>query len=427
MYTFTLRKGVTFHNGDEFTAADVKYTFESILDEKNASPSKQFFESVDSIDTPDAYTVVITMKEPYASFLQALGNPASGIIPANLVQKIGMEKFDRAPVGTGPFKFLEWVPDDRIVLVKNPDYFIAKPNLDTVIFRPIPKPEVMAAELLADGLDLGGDLLPQDIERLEGEGLAVKSVPGLTFRYIGFSSSITPFSDVRFRKAVYHVVPFAQAIPGIFRNSGERAFSWIPVGVLGDDVEHMKTKALKFNPVAAKALFDELKAEGVLKDGFEFDIYTMQDPQRVKIATVISTQLRQFGIHAKVKPLEWGSYFPLLKAGKCGMYVMGWGSVPDPDRWTYKIFMPDSILNFSKYADPVVTEALMKGRTETHIVRREKLYVKAMRKALAEDYIHIPVAFMRITNVMNSRVKDFAPSSQSFIHLVTEKRNVDIR
>lgn len=427
VYTFTLRKDVRFHDGTPLTAADVKFTFEAILDEKNASPSRQFFEPVASIETPGMHTVRITMKEPYAPFLLALGNPASGIVPAGLVRSVGMDAFDRAPVGTGPFVFAEWVPDDKIVLEKNPDYFLGASHLDKVVFRPIPKPEVMAAELLSGGIDIGSDLLPQDIERLEKEGLRVASVSGLTYRYLGFSSTIAPFSDIRFRKAVYHAVPFEQAIPGIFRSSGERAYSWIPPGVLGDDIAYMRTKALPFDMAKAKALFDELKAENVLQEGFTFDIYTMQDPQRVKVATVISTQLRQAGLNAQVKPLEWGSFFPLLKAGTCGMYVMGWGSVPDPDRWTYKIFMPDSTLNFSKYTEPEVAEALKAGRVETAPAARTALYTKAMRKALAEDYIHIPLAFMRITNVMNTQVQDFAPSAQGYIHLVTVKRNVDIR
>ncbi len=241
IYTFKLRKGVKFHNGDGFTSADVKFTLEAIMDEKNASPSAQFFKPVTKIETPDPYTVVITLADPYAPFLLALGSHTAGIMPARATMAMGMEKFDRAPIGTGPFKFDEWAPDDKIVLSKNKNYFIAEPKLDKVIFRPIPKPETMAAELLSGGLDVGSELLPQDIARMKKSGLVVKSVPGLTSRYLGFNAQRKPFSDVRFRKAVYHAVPFAQAIPGIFRDAGDQAYSWIPVGVLGDDVDYMKT------------------------------------------------------------------------------------------------------------------------------------------------------------------------------------------
>lgn len=427
VYTFKLRKGVKFHNGDALTSADVKYTLEAIMDEKNASPSAQFFKPVTSIKTPDAYTVVISLADPYAPFLLALGSHTAGIMPAKAAAAMGMEKFDRAPIGTGPFKFVEWAPDDKIVLAKNANYFIAEPKVDKVIFRPIPKPETMAAELLAGGLDIGSELLPQDIDRMKKEGLMVKSVPGLTSRYLGFNAERKPFSDVRFRQAVYHAVPFAQAIPGIFRDAGDRAYSWIPVGVLGDDVDYMTKRALPYDPARAKKLFAELKQEGVMPENFEFTIYSPQDPQRKKIATVVSTQLRQYGIKVKVETPEWATLFPMLKAGKCDMYAMGWGSVPDPDRWTYKIFIPESNMNFSKYSDPLVTEALKKGRTLSDPATRAKLYQTAMRKALVEDYIHIPIAFLKTTIVVNDKVMGIEPSPQRYMHLVTEKRNVDIK
>ncbi|SHI96287.1 peptide/nickel transport system substrate-binding protein [Malonomonas rubra DSM 5091] len=427
VYTFKLRNDVKFHNGDAFTSADVKYTLDEIMNEKNASPSAQFFKPIQKIETPDAQTIVITLDAPYAPFLLALGSQTCGILPSRAAAAVGMEKFSRSPIGTGPFKFVEWAPDDKIVLEKNKDYFIAEPKLDKVVFRPIPKPETMAAELLSGGLDLGGELLPQDIDRMKKEGLVVKSVPGLTSRYLGFNAKRKPFSDLRFRKAVYHAVPFDQAIPGIFREAGDRAYSWIPVGVLGDDVDYMKSRTLPFDMAKAKALFDELKKDGVMPEKFEFTIYSPQDPQRKKIATVVSTQLRQFGITVKVETPEWATLFPMLKQGQCDMYAMGWGSVPDPDRWTYKIFIPDSNMNFSQYDEPIVTEALKQGRSASDPVKRSEYYKTAMRKALVEDFIHIPVAFLNTTNVMSKKVVGFEPSPEKYVHLVTAKRNVDLK
>jgi peptide/nickel transport system substrate-binding protein len=425
-YTFHLRTDVKFHNGQPLTAEDVKYTFETTLDEKNASPNLEFLKPIQKIATPDAHTVVLTLDAPSASFLLALANPTVGIVPAKALKEMGMEGFDRNPIGTGAFKFVEMVPDDHITLAKNDDYFIAKPNLDKVILRPIPKLEVMAAELEAGGIDLAFELLPQDSERLKKEGLNIQSVPGLTSRYIGFSAKTAPFSDVRFRKAVYHAVPFEQAIPGIFKGAGERAYSWIPMGVIGDDVDYMKSKALSFDMKKAKQLIAEMKADGTLKEGFEFDIYSPSDPARKQVATVLSTQLRQLGLKVNVQTPEWSSLFPMLKAGECGMYVMGWGSVPDPDRWTYRIFTPDSSMNFSKYDNPIVTQALEEGRTLSSSQARAQAYQTAMRQALGEDYIHIPLVWLKTVTGSSTKVKGFTPSPQKYIHLVTSQRNVDL-
>ena len=426
VYTFYLRKGVKFHNGQELTSEDVRFTFEKTLDEKTASPNREFLKPIQKIETPDKYTVILTLDAPYAPFLLALANPTVGIVPAKAVKEMGMDGFDRAPIGTGAFKFVEMVPDDRIVLAKNKDYFIAEPKLDKVIYRPIPKLEVMAAELLSGGIDIATELLPQDVKRVKEEGFVVQSVPGLTLRYLGFSDTRAPFNDVRFRKAVYYSVPFAQAIPGIFRDSGERAYSWIPVGVIGDDVEYMKSKALGFDMKKAKALIAELKKEGVIKDGLEFDIYSPSDPARKQIATVVSTQLRMLGIKVNVQTPEWSSMFPKLKAGECDMFVMGWGSVPDPDRWTYRIFSPDSTMNFSKYNNKKVAAALNEGRVLSDPAARAEQYKIAMRQALTEDYVHIPLVWLKTVTGASKRVKGFKPSPQKYIYLVTSGRNVDV-
>jgi peptide/nickel transport system substrate-binding protein len=425
-YVFYLRKGVKFHNGQELTANDVKFTLESIMDPANASPSKEFFSPVDKIETDGDYVVKLILKDPYAPLLLALGNATSGIIPESLVKQVGMDTFDSHPVGTGPFKFLEWLPDDRIVLEKNKDYFLGEPNVDQVIFRPIPKPEVMAAEIESGGIDIAHQLLPQDISRLENDSrLTVMTIPGLGNSYIGFSYDQAPFSDVRFRKAIYHAVPFDAAIKGIWRGEGVRSYSWIPVGVFPDDTAYMKAHALAYDKEKAKEYFDALKKDGLLTDGFEFSIYTSQKPARVKMATAVATELRNFGIKAKVEALEWGTLFPLLKKGT-GMYIMGWGSVPDPDRWTYKIFHSGSTMNFSKYNRPEIDSALDQGRVLVGAQKRGEQYKQVMRKALAEDYIHIPLVFKSVSAVVSNKVKGFTPSSQDYFHLVTEKRNVSI-
>ncbi|MBF0202181.1 MAG: ABC transporter substrate-binding protein [Desulfamplus sp.] len=423
-YTFHLRKDIQFHNGDAMTARDVKFTIEAIMDPANASPSKEFFEPVEKIEIKDDYTVKIHLATPYSPMMLALGSHTAGIMPSDHVKKVGMDKFDSHPVGTGAFIFVEWLPDERIVLKKNPRYFIAEPAIDKVIFRPIPKPEVMAAEIESGGIDMAQNLLPQDVKRFgNNDRLNVMTIPGLGNSYLGFSHGKLPFSDIRFRKAVYHAVPFDAAIKGIWQGVGERAYTWIPQGVFPHDTEYMKSMALEHDRAKAKVYFDELKKEGILKEGFEFSIYTSQNPHRVKLATAVATELRKYNIKARVESLEWGTLFPILKDNP-GCYIMGWGSVPDPDRWTYKIFHSTSTMNFSKYSVPEIDKALELGRTLVNVKQRGEQYIKVMRRALAQDYIHIPLVFQNVTIVTGNNVEGFTPSPQDYFHLVTEKRNV---
>lgn len=427
IYTFHLREGVTFHNGAKLTAKDVKYTIEAVKNPDNASPSKEFLDPISSVEIVDDYTVKLHLSAPYAPLMLALGSATLGILPAQLVAEVGMDEFDRKPVGTGPYKFVEWLPDERIVLTKNSDYFLTTPALDKVVFRPIPKPEVMAAEVESGGVDIAHRLLPQDTERLStSDRVTVMTIPGLSNSYIGFSYTKPPFSDLRFRKAVYHAVPFDPAIKGIWKGVGERSYTWIPNGVLPKDNEYMQSKALSYDPNKAKALFEELKNDGVLQNGFEFSIYTSQNPFRVKIATAVATELRKYGLKAKVESLEWGTLFPILKADS-GCYIMGWGSVPDPDRWTYKIFHTGSSMNFSMYSKPEIDKALELGRTVVDTKTRGNQYKLVMRTALAEDYIHIPLVFKNVTAVTGKNVEGFEPSPQDYFHLVTEKRNVTVK
>ena len=429
VYTFKLREGVSFHDGTPFTSADVKYTIEECLNPANASPSAEFFSPVASIETPDDYTVVINLTSSYGPFLLALGNPASGIIPKALVSEIGHDAFDRAPVGTGPFKFVEWVPDERIVLERNEDYFLGTPHIERAVFRPIPKMEVMAAELKAGGIDVAASLLPQDLADLEGNSdFMTYSIPGLSNTWLGFNYKMAPYSDVRFRKAVYYALPMEQAVKGIYGDSAERAYTWIPDGVFPDDKAFMKKAALPYDTEKAKALFDELKADGTISEGQEIEVWLGQKAQRVQMATVIATELAKYGLKVKVNSVESGTFFDKVRSEEgAGIYLLGWGSVPDPDRWTYKIFHTGSSTNFSKYEVPEIDALLEEGRQLSDPDARGEVYKKIMRKTLAEDYIHIPVVFQKVSAATGSNVTGFRPVPQGYIILMASDRNVDIK
>lgn len=428
-YTFFLREGVKFHNGEDFTAEDVKYTIDEIINPDNASPSKQFFDLVNSVTVLDDFIIEFKLDEVYPAFLLALGSPQIGIMPKDHVTEVGHDVFDRSPIGTGPFIFEEWIPDTTITLIHNVNYWGGVPNIEKAIFKPIPKDEVRALELKSGGIDLAINLTAQDIDALSiNSDYEVKQVPGLSLQYLGFSAVKEPYADVRFRKAIYYSTDFENAIKGIYGNTGDRAYSWIPPVVLGNDLDYMKSKALPYDKEKAQALFDELIADGVLTAGQEIEIYAPNDQYRSKIATAIASSLIQFGFNPNVQVLEFGTLLPITEQGKAGIYFIGWGSVADPDRWTYSIFHSEAgKQNRSAYSNPIVDAELAKGRITVDVKTREASYVKAMRIALTEDYIHIPLTFKTITSVSNLRVQNFEPSPQGYVYLYTPQNNVDLK
>jgi len=150
--TFYLRKGILWHDGKEFTAEDVKFTYDKIMDEKTNTVRRSDYELVKKAEILDPYTFRVTYKQPFSPGLATWG---MGIIPKHLLEKedINTTKFNRRPVGTGPFRFIEWVSDEKIVVEANPKYFEGRPNLDRIIYRIIPEPSLSEMELLTQGVD----------------------------------------------------------------------------------------------------------------------------------------------------------------------------------------------------------------------------------------------------------------------------------
>ena len=163
--TFYLRKGVLWHDGKEFTAEDVKFTYDRIMDEKTNTVRRSSFELVKSAEVLDPYTFRVTYKEPFSPGLDSWG---IGIIPKHLLENVDINTtpFNRHPIGTGPFRFIEWVSDEKIVLDANSQYFEGTPDLDGIIYRIIPETALNEMEILTRGVDYSG-ISPFEYRRME--------------------------------------------------------------------------------------------------------------------------------------------------------------------------------------------------------------------------------------------------------------------
>jgi len=365
--TFYLNKGIKFHNGEHLTAEDVAYTFNWIIDPTHGSPNVTEFEWLREVVVIDDYVVRMIHKSEWIPYCPGLHSNSYAIVPKDTCERMGTEAFNLNPIGSGPFKFVEWLVGDHITVERNEDFWLVYPNLDKIIFRPIPNLATMMLELEAGGLDVVDNIPAQDVPRLlANPDVMVRQFPSLSYFYIGFNLSHPPSSDARFRKACYMSVDMDAAVFSIFREvTGIRAYGAIPPALWGNDREYLKENlAVEEDDAEAKRLFAQLKAEGVMPEDFETVIYAPLDPRRVQLATILATNLEENGIEAQVQPLDLGPLINLLDRSEADplgeafeIYVLGWVGTADPDAFISFLYHTEKAIvgagsNLSFYSNP---------------------------------------------------------------------------
>jgi peptide/nickel transport system substrate-binding protein len=263
VWTFKLRQNVKFHDGTEFTAEDVKYTIDRILNPDTRSPQRGLLSQISAVDAVDRHTVRITTRAPFVPILTNLAT-AAYMLPRAYHSRVGRD-FARRPVGTGAYRWVEWVPDERVVLEANPDYHAGRPSMDRVQFRFIPESSVRLAELESGGTDLIAGIPAQDLRRLRVSLLVdLHEVVGTNYRLMAFNTTVKPFDDVRVRQAIAHAIDKQKVIDVVWRERAVLAEGPIPPTSWAYDE---RFKGLGFNLNRAK----QLMAEAGHAAGFEMN------------------------------------------------------------------------------------------------------------------------------------------------------------
>ena len=426
-YTFTLREGVTFHNGEPFTSADVKFAFESAQDPSSQSQWLGRFEIIESVTTPDERTVVVTLTEPNAAFLDQI--TYFGIPSMVAYEAAGAEAYASNPVGTGPFRFVSWARGDQLVVERNEDYWLTRPNLDQVVFRAIPELSVAAVELEAGGVDLVQNLAPTEVIRLESnESINIDVTPTLSYYYLALNNQSGPLADVRVRRALQLAIPMTDLVNSIFQEVGAtRAYtSFAPTNVAYS--EALTEEFPEYDPEAARALLEEAG----YADGFSTVLYTPTDSARRQLGELIQAALSQVGITAEVRSVEFGTLLPLTYTGEAPMWILGWTSGTDPNNYLYDLFHSDPAaweedgvtFNTARYSNPEVDTLLEEARVLTDMEARVPLYQEIAQQVFLEDVVHIAAYHQNYNLSHASKVQDVAADPNSRINLVTSYNNV---
>lgn len=400
-YVIKIKEGVRFHSGQKLTSADVRFTLESILDKKNASPKRSSFSMIESINIPDPLTIVITLKEAFAPFL---GNLTLGIVPRN------SGELTKNPVGAGPFKFVDYERGDKLRLSAFGGYFDAKVKLSGVTFRILPDETVRLLELKKGNIHLlQNPITPAVLPWLEKQkGIILQKKIGTNVSYIGFNMEDEILRKPEVRRAIAHAINRDAIIKHLLKGMAVKTSSLIAPA---NRYYAKNLESAEFNPQKAKKLLDEAgypqPSEG--KPRFTLTYKTSKNPTRKKIAEVFARQLEEVGIKVTIQSYEWGTFFADIKKGSFQMYSLTWVGIADPDIYHY-IFhsqsFPPQGANRGRYVNSTLDGLLEKGRGETIFAERKKIYDEVQR-IIAEDmpYIHLWVS-VNIA-VMSENVKGF--------------------
>ncbi len=419
--TFHLHRGVKWHDGAPFTSRDVRYTYRVIIDPKTPTAYAEDFKQVKSLTTPDAHTVVVTYDKPFAPALASWG---TNILPAHLLegQDITKSPLARKPVGTGPYRFKEWIAGQKIVLEYNPDYFEGRPYIDRYIYRIIPDTSTMYMELKAGAVDTMTLTPVQYARQTVSERFTSRfnkyRYPSSGYVYLGYNLRHPLFGDKRIRQAITAAVNKDELIHGVLFGLGQRAVGPI---VPGRWAYNPAVKEIGYDPkhaaeLLAQAGWNAKNSDGILtKDGkpFQFTILTNQgNQQRLLTAQIVQQRLKQIGIDVKIRVVEWATFLKeFVDKGNFEVILLGWNTSQDPDMydvWHSSKTNPGE-LNFIGYKNPEVDRLLVEGRGTFDLEKRKRAYFR-IQEILADE---LPYTFLYVPDslpTVSARIRGIQPA-----------------
>ena len=428
-YTFKLRKDVKWHDGTPFTAKSVVFTYQTMQKKELGSPrTAELNERVESITAPDDNTVVFKLKKIVAPFLNS---NMYGIVPEHILKDVAVDQIKshpfstgdaKASVGTGPFKFSEWVKDDRAVFVKNAAHFRGEPALDKYIFKVVKDANVVYATLKANEADYGGVT-----SSLWDEATKLPNVNALKFDTFGFTfysyqldpAKTTIFQDKKVRQALVYALDREAMVQAILLNLGTVAQGTMPTPSFAYAPDKLTVK-YTYDPKKAEALLEEAGwkkgPDGIrAKDGkkLQFTLWTNAgNKPREQYVTVMQQQWKAIGVDATPKTEEFSVFLTRITETKdFEVFLVGfsWGTDPDQTTmWATESF--DGGFNMGKYSNTKVDDLLKQGLSELDPDKRKAIYI-GMQNIIMDEVPNVILDFPQSTVAVNKRVHNLKPNA----------------
>lgn len=382
-WTFTVRDGVTFHNGDPLTAADVEYSFRRIIDEELSNAYK--LEAIESTSALDDRRVRFTVSAPTPNLLTSIG----GFKGLAIVNRRNVEsgEITTRPIGTGPFSFVSRSPGASIVLASNPAYWGGAPAVDGVRYSFISQDTTAVSALRSGEIDWTDAIPAQQLSILRRDDtLDVGTVVANDYWYVTMNFDAPPFDDTRVRQAVAYAIDrdsIAQVVGYGTATPNELA---IPPTSPWFAPYDRYTAGLDRDAAVAKAR-DLLRQAGIR--GLDMRLMvTTEYPETVTAAQVIASNLADVGIDVRIEQLDFGAWLDRQAAGDFDALLLGWLGNIDPDDFYYAQHHSEGTSNSQKYSNPEVDALLDRGRTELDVEARKRIYAEAA-SIIADDVSYL--------------------------------------
>lgn len=396
---FKLRKDVKFHNGNDFKANDVIYSFHRM---KNSPGSSIAVDNLDSAWAKDDYTVTLKLKKASSPFIASLASPLLAIMD----EEYSMENEDKlgiAPNGTGPFAFVDWKDGERVILNANKDYFGTKPKIDNLTFWIVTETPNRIIALETGEAQIAYAISPFDAENIKGhKDIELVTKLTATTDYLALNMNKKIFANPNLREAIDLAVDKKAIIDSIFFGKGQVAKSIVNPKIWGSSDEKVQWE---HDSEKARRIIKENKLENT-----RLSLWVSDNPTRVQVAQIVQANLKEVGIIVDIQAVEWGTFLQKTAMGEHDMLLTTWFiGAPDADTILRSLVYSKSIGsagNRSFYSSQQVDRKLEEAAEIFDAKKREKLYEEIQDK-VAQDLPVIPIVHKYDTMAMSKKVKNY--------------------
>ncbi len=403
-YIFHLRPDVRFHDGRPLTSADVKFTFDSLLDGSLTSVKAGTYRRVERIEAPDAYTVIFRLREPYVLFPVSLINGAIGIVPEGSGPEVSQQ-----PIGTGPYRFVSALPDRNVILERNEEYFGTRASVARVEFKVVPDMVTRALELQKGSADVALNAVTPDMAETlrESPGLEVLQSPGTNYAYLAFNLRDPILKKQKVRHAIAHAINRQEMIEHLWRNTVRPAASVLPPFSWAFEPD---VRTYAYDPLRAEQLLDQAgfprKADGTR---FALDFKTSTEEIGLLKAGVMQAQLQRVGIAVRIRSYDFATFYSDIVNGRFQLYSLRWiGGNIHPDIFEFLFSsqnFPPNGANRGHYENPRLDALLDRVRGTQDRESQQRIYSEVQR-ILAEDLPYVHLWYFDNVCVYNRRIRN---------------------